>query len=451
MNIKVLLWLDVEDYINLQSDDALLLLLDTLKSKGVKAILKIVGEKARVLKERGRYDILEKIKEHEIGYHTNMHSVHPTIAEYLEPLGFREGAYEFERNEGNGFKDVASIISKNPEVYGQPGRDWAPQVFPVLRKWLVHSYICTVRRINIARKPCWYGGLLSMCYLNGQTRMELVEGGLEEGKRTFDETCKRLSDQNTGFVSIFYHPCEFATTNFWDAYNFSNGENTPRNEWKGAPLRSKEEMIHYVDMFGQYIDYILSKDNVEFITLSEALALEKSNNTGICAEDVKIIAEEIGTEVYFYSNNNINLSASEIFSLFCNYINDEPFNPELIYGPENYFTTNITEKVKVSDIKQAVKVKYPRIYDYKQLPDYFTINGKYINPIDMTCTLAKIIKDGLTDNDSVEVVRGCLKSRIHVEEKDDLTNWIVFRKNFQVPNIRKMAGLQAWTLKPALF
>lgn len=451
MNIKVLLWLDVEDYINLQSDDALLLILDTLKSKGVKAILKTVGEKARVLKERGRYDILEKMKDHEIGYHTNFHSVHPTIVEYLEPLGFKEGAYEFERNEGIGFKDVGSIISKAPVVYGQPGRDWVPQAYPVLRKWSVHSYICTQRRINLDRKPCWYGGLLSMCHLNGQTRMELVEGGFEEGIKAFDDTCKKLSCENTGFVSIFYHPCEFATTNFWDAYNFSDGENTPRNEWKQAPHRTKEEMLHYIGEFGRYIDYILSKDNVEFITLSEAVALEKSKNAIIAEKDVKAIAEKTDAELYFYTHNNISLSASEIFSLFVSYINGESLIPELIYGPEDYAVTDIEGKVRVSDIREAVSIDYPRIYDYKQFPDYFTIDGKQINPIDMTCTLAKIIRDGLRDNDSVEIVRGSLKSRIHVEEKEDLTNWIVFKRNFQVPNIRKMAGLQAWTLKPALF
>lgn len=59
-NIKVMLWYDVEDFITPEADDALLALIDMMDSLGIRGSFKIVGEKIRVLKERGRTDILRK-------------------------------------------------------------------------------------------------------------------------------------------------------------------------------------------------------------------------------------------------------------------------------------------------------------------------------------------------------------------------------------------------------
>ena len=99
-NIKVMLWYDVEDFITPEADDALLALIDMMDSLGIRGSFKIVGEKIRVLKERGRTDILRKLSGHEICYHTDGHSIHPTQTEYLHNKGFGEGAAEFERREG---------------------------------------------------------------------------------------------------------------------------------------------------------------------------------------------------------------------------------------------------------------------------------------------------------------------------------------------------------------
>ncbi|HHY97723.1 MAG TPA: hypothetical protein GX509_03175 [Firmicutes bacterium] len=60
----------------------------------------MVGEKLRALKRRRRQDILAGLRNHEIGYHTNLHSVHPTVAEYLKDLGWEEGIEEFDMSFG---------------------------------------------------------------------------------------------------------------------------------------------------------------------------------------------------------------------------------------------------------------------------------------------------------------------------------------------------------------
>src|SRR5262249_14149494 len=79
--VYIVLWFDTEDYILPASDDAALRIASFLLSVGVKATFKIVGEKARTLERRGRQDVVAAIGRHEIGYHSNLHSQHPTPAE----------------------------------------------------------------------------------------------------------------------------------------------------------------------------------------------------------------------------------------------------------------------------------------------------------------------------------------------------------------------------------
>ena len=83
MTTSVLFWFDVEDYITPASDDALKGLLEVFESHGVQATWKLVAEKARVLEARGRTDIIRLLQRQDIGYHTENHSVHPVLSEYL--------------------------------------------------------------------------------------------------------------------------------------------------------------------------------------------------------------------------------------------------------------------------------------------------------------------------------------------------------------------------------
>jgi hypothetical protein len=76
--VYVILWFDTEDYILPPSDDAAKRLADFLTAEGLHATFKVVGEKARTLERRGRNDVIASLRNHDIGYHANTHSQHPT-------------------------------------------------------------------------------------------------------------------------------------------------------------------------------------------------------------------------------------------------------------------------------------------------------------------------------------------------------------------------------------
>jgi ABC-type proline/glycine betaine transport system permease subunit len=50
--------------------------------------------------------VIDAIKKHELGYHSNWHSVQPSPAMYLSTLGWDEGVAEFDRREGSGLDSI---------------------------------------------------------------------------------------------------------------------------------------------------------------------------------------------------------------------------------------------------------------------------------------------------------------------------------------------------------
>ncbi len=103
-HVDVILWFDTEDYILPADDDAALHIAEFLTQSGIQGTFKVVGEKARTLERRGRTDVIEALKKHEIGYHSNFHSVQPTPAVYLNALGWDDGVAEFNRRERPGLR-----------------------------------------------------------------------------------------------------------------------------------------------------------------------------------------------------------------------------------------------------------------------------------------------------------------------------------------------------------
>src|SRR6266536_6228021 len=132
-SVNVILWFDTEDYLLPADDDATKRLAEMLTQRGIRATFKVVGEKARVLERRGRRDVITELKQHDIGYHANFHSVHPTPSEYLADCGLLDGIAEFVRREGGGAADVRRILGvKTLACYGQPGSSWGAQAIAAL-------------------------------------------------------------------------------------------------------------------------------------------------------------------------------------------------------------------------------------------------------------------------------------------------------------------------------
>ena len=88
---KFLLTFDVEDFINQNAISALHRILEILQKYELKAIFFITGHMAEKISNYPQ--IIEMLRNHEIGYHSSSHSVHPTIPEYTDVKSYKK-AYE---------------------------------------------------------------------------------------------------------------------------------------------------------------------------------------------------------------------------------------------------------------------------------------------------------------------------------------------------------------------
>src|SRR4051812_21355895 len=215
--VNVILWFDTEDYLLPADDDAAKGIGEMLTSRDVRGTFKVVGEKARVLERRGRGDVIEQLKKHEIGYHSNFHSVHPAPTEYLAECGLLDGIAEFVRHEKRGAADVRRVFGVPSLVcYGQPGSSWAPQAIAALGECGVAvdgvpCYVDSGSHVQMDGRPFWYAGALMVYGMSSnETRMDLFgPEGLAKGQKQFAAIADRLASGGGGLISIFYHPCEW--------------------------------------------------------------------------------------------------------------------------------------------------------------------------------------------------------------------------------------------------
>ena len=74
------------------------------------------------------------------------------------------------------------------------------------------------------------GGLVVVVHLHEQGSPIVPQHRV--GRVEFDRAADELAARGGGVISIYYHPTEFVTTEFWDAVNFAKGAYRERAEWR---------------------------------------------------------------------------------------------------------------------------------------------------------------------------------------------------------------------------
>jgi hypothetical protein len=467
--VYVVLWFDTEDYILPASDDAAKRIANFLRSQGIRATFKVVGEKARVLETRNRTDVILALSQHEIGYHSNSHSRQPTIAVYESPLGWEEGVREFDRRERGGFDDVHRIFGCAPTCFGQPGVSWAPQAFPALNKWGVSVYLDDGPQVQLDGRPFWYGGLLNIFGISAGQELEPNDdwSNLELAKSNFRQLHAHLSSQPAGgLVSFMFHPTQFVSQVFWDAVNFADGANPPRSEWKRQPERSTAQQEHAFKYFEDLVVYIKSFPNVQFVTASQAHTLyrDEAHLTNFGHEDLAEIARRVTPRIDFQDHDRYALSASEVFALLNSYVSATVANrvakPVTLhatpYGPSSAcnLESGPPQEVTWNQFSRTVLDVQEYLEKCDSIPSVIWLGSRGVNPESYLLALATVAAQSLGNSPvsqriSILPAHLLCKDRV-AQDSVAIWNWPIFPKGFHAPHLMELASLQAWTLKPAI-
>jgi hypothetical protein len=462
--IYVTLWFDTEDYVLPQSDDAAKRMAEMLTRLGIQATFKVVGEKARVLEQRGRKDVIAALKKHEIGYHSNTHSRQPTIAVYLQHAGWEDGSAEFYRREAQGVKDIERIFGVTPICYGQPGSAWTSQAYPALNRMGIGAYVDEADHVGIDEQPFYYGGMLNVFKMRSNVlRMELGKpDNLSAAQAKFRQAAETLRKRGGGTISIYYHPCEFIHREFWDSVNFSRGANPPREQWKLPPMQSAEEIERNFRDFEQYAKFIQSQPGVRFVTVAELKRLyaDRAMTHDFTPGEITGLAHSVQKEITFQQVNGLMLSAADSFWLLTEaFLNGtkSPVRLTTVYGPARQYApaaaSNKPTSIKAGEFSDAVAQVSQFCRTHGRIPDEVWIGAYSVSPQDYLATLGAVIEGRKNSNPDAIITRlqGKFTADAYVaEDSPKLWGWVIFPEGFHAPQIMELARLQAWTLKPAL-
>jgi hypothetical protein len=474
--VRVILWFDTEDYLLPADDDASKRLAEMLTEKGVRATFKVVGEKARVLEKRGRRDVIAALQKHDIGYHANFHSVHPTPSEYLADCEFLDGVAEFVRREGGGAADVRRIFNvPTLSCYGQPGSSWGSQTLAGLKAIGVAPsgvpcYVDEGDHVGYHGVPFWYENAIVVYNMGDNwTRMDLHDPATEKkGHEKVAAIAERLRSQSTpGLISIFYHPCEWVHKEFWDGVNFKRGANPPREKWKPPGQLSTEATEAAFQRFSGYIDFIKSLPGIRFVTAGDlpSLYADQAKAGTVTKEEVKEIASRISNQ----SGIDAQIIGTKVFSpadqfeillkscaSFLNPLSGpKEIRVEGLLGPDAPCGNCISlPSIDVPALRPAVGDVMEYLKRNGRIPARIFIGSDSIRPSDFLVALADATLQHFQGD--LSAVKPGKETSLLTEKhiaKDTaglFGGWVIHKEGFRAPKILEVARLQAWTLKPAL-
>ncbi len=220
MACQISLLFDVEDPFNLDSDDATLEIAELVHSCGVRATFCVSGLKCRVLEERGRKDVIEALKPHALGLHTDTHSLHPTTMEMLENKGWADGVEAALESEGRGMRSFELVFERKPCCWGGAGNTWGPQITEACRILGIPAVLYSQFAVpNLATHH--FLGVISLpttAYLGGEDAMET----LETAQAGVDQAIARVKASPAPWAEVFGgHPSRYRYLEFWDAPFFA--------------------------------------------------------------------------------------------------------------------------------------------------------------------------------------------------------------------------------------
>jgi len=459
-NVYVLFWFDVEDCSVPQSDDAAKRIAQILGQHGVRGTMKIVGQKARVLRERVRYDVIDALSAHDIGYHSNWHGLRPQVAEYLAPLGWEEGAAEFERRERQGIDDIEALFGQHPVCYGQPGSNWAPQVFPTLRRWEIPAYISGFGYVSVDCQPFWYGGVLCTSHMYGRRadgrdarhhlglNFELgTPEALAERKAQLAQALDTLGEAG-GLITVMNHPCTLVL-----------------ERWFSTQLKPRHVTEAGYRDFEAFVQHALGVPGARATDARELLELYRDEARGrrFGRDELLALARSVEGQVLWRQLDSATVSAAELFGLFVGFLAEagaggEP--PEglpwaYLDGPAHRPEATTTDfSVPWDTFLAAARAAARSCSERGRVPDKVLVGNKQVLPGDLLATAAEAVATLIAAGrrpERVTMLPSAQAAERYVDEAAARSGWkgSMLPRDFRAPGLLELARLQAWTLKPA--
>ena len=424
--------------------------------QGLTAGVCVVGELARALRARGREDVIAAMARHEIGYHSNLHSMHPTWAEYLDTMSFEEGVARVLREEARGLADVAETFGQHPAAWVEPGVSWGPPVVLAMAQLGVPIFGDLPLEAGPGR-PLWYMGALGLSYHCSFDRYFAVPRA-ERLARMQADFAARCRAHDGGYVLMYTHPCRLFTARFTDS--FTAGKQTPREGWRPSPLRPQQEIRELMEDCDRFLGWAVAQPGVE-PTSYRALYQRLQPPAAAWIASGALLADDPAAPLDARTIQGQVLSPAEVFGAVAYALAElaagRAVPPRLpvrrLLGPTR--TPPRWEgphTVSGRDVGASAAWVDRFCWSERAVPAAIPIGAEEIGPGTWLQAAARVLRSGGLPS-SIEVppgeeypalARGEAFQRVTFTGK-----WTEFPPDFEGQNVIELARLQTWTAKPA--
>ncbi len=434
---EVIFSFDTEDYTNPGSDDAILRLAKVLRDEGIRASFNIVAALAEALVARGRQDILDALRFHEINYHTYRHSWHPVPAEYSDIPDW-EGPYRrLIAEEAPGIEVVKRVFQRE-RLYAAvpPGNCVTAQG--------LYAYAELGLPVCVSSFPMWDTAGRSIYYCDGI----YVENNefwdsllLREGLEGVLSRVEKWS--NWDRLTICMHPNLIFYKTFWDKLNMDGANQVEWGEWRLSERRSTEVIEQFFQDFREAIRVLKRDPRFRFVTFQQVVENQPVRKN-LSKEALKRFLEA-SNQKFFYGNYEGNsYSLAEMFRACVYFLQDGAgeYALESIRGPMSE-PVGVHEAIqfRAADLRQAAS----RMAEQKTIPNQVQVSSQQIGPHDFLEAARQVFYGA----DLVEL-KPCpqmpeLSDFYHLGEAQLAGTWL-YSLDFKDEWVSRGLKWQAWTI-----
>jgi hypothetical protein len=386
---QVLFSFDTEDYVNIEAEEAVLRLAQTLSDEDVQGCFCVVGEVAAAWRQRNSRAVLDALRAHEVDAHTWRHSWHPNIVEYSEDPDWDGSLARFLREERYAFDLVMDVCDRERIwAFVKPGNSLSAQ--GIYGYTLLGAPIFGDSFVDANKgRGTWYCNAFNLNYDFSLERLQ------DHGLAPFEE---RLDEWATWERLILYaHPCKLVLTEFWDAQNMFHHNPPSWGDWAPSPRRTREEVERFFALFRELIQRLKRHGGFEFATYEPVWReYQASIHRQLPKEELLPLLQGAARELTWQrAADGTGFTPAELFAAAVHVLAGriDPFPAWGVMGPVNDPTaqSDVPSQgaltLAAEDIRRAAATMEPIVY----VPATVQVGRATLGPGDMLRAMAQVL------------------------------------------------------------
>ncbi len=343
----VFICFDTEDPINPEADDALLKLAKLYHRAGLPACFFMIGEKARVLRERGRKDVLDALRGHEIEYHGNYGFEFPEPAlVYGNRDPWDQAVQKALVYETPGLCDVAEITGQFPVATCQHQNNHSPATTHAMCQtgvkvwngglgadmdglgWCLGMFMVPRHARRVSSQGSWS----SFQFDPDRPRRRPLAMDPKVELKQFQQRFDAQLEQGHSHIIIIGHPTCWAMAEWWGWYDWSlpfrhagkasvAGTYPHGRRWERSVTRSPTDRDAHLAWTAAAARWLAKRSDIRVTTFADILT-EHADPPGLWLSGARVrsIAKQILNRFDHTKTAGTTLSAADALFVLAQYI-----------------------------------------------------------------------------------------------------------------------------------